>query len=98
MDAGARHHLRWGDPARLAAYGWKQPRERERGRSDEAPGVSVVDKGVSSDATVRIVHLAKVTWLSRVSETSTDARAVLAERDETWQPRKMARCMGPARS
>jgi transposase len=47
--------------------------------------VSVADKGVSSEATMRTVNLAKVTWISRMSETSTDAKAVLAESDETWQ-------------
>src|SRR5260221_8730339 len=53
--------------------------------TDEAPGVYVADNGVYSEANMRILNQAKVKWISRVSETSSHAKAALAESYETWQ-------------
>jgi len=53
--------------------------------TDEAPSVYVADNGVYSEANMRILNQAKVKWISRVSETSTHANAVIAESYETWQ-------------
>lgn len=53
--------------------------------TDEAPGVYVVDNGGYSEANMRALNQAKVKWISRVSETSTDAKAALAHGYETWQ-------------
>lgn len=53
--------------------------------TDEAPGVYVADNGVYSEANMRALNQAKVKWISRVSETSTDAKAALAQSDEIWQ-------------
>jgi transposase len=52
--------------------------------SDEAASVYVADNGVYSEANMRYLNQAKVKWISRVSETSTDAKAALAETYETW--------------
>jgi transposase len=52
--------------------------------TDEAPRVSVAEHGVSSDATMRPVNQAKITWISRVSDTSTQAKHARAESRETW--------------
>lgn len=53
--------------------------------TNEAPGVYVADNGVSSETNMRALNQAKVKWISRVSETSTDARAALAQSYEIWQ-------------
>lgn len=66
----------------LAAIQSIQEQLRE---SDEIPSVYVADNGVYSEANMRVLNQAKVKWISRVSETSTDAKEVLAQRYETWQ-------------
>jgi len=53
--------------------------------TDEAPGVYVADNGVSSEATMRQLNQARIKWISRVSETSTQAKQSLAASSETWQ-------------
>jgi transposase len=53
--------------------------------TDEEPSVCVADNGVSSEATMHVFHQAHVKWVSGVSETSTEAKRVLAQSDETWQ-------------
>jgi transposase len=53
--------------------------------TDEAPSVYVADNGVYSEANMRILNQANVKWISRVSETSTGAKEVLAQSYETWQ-------------
>jgi transposase len=65
----------------LAAIQAIQEQLRE---SSEAESVYVADNGVYSEANMRILNQAKVKWISRVSETSTDAKAALAESYETW--------------
>jgi transposase len=52
---------------------------------DEAPRVSVADNGISSDANMRPLNQAKLQWISRVSETSTQAKQALAASSKTWQ-------------
>jgi transposase len=65
----------------VAAIQAIQGQRRER---SEAERVSVADHGVYREAKRRIGKQEKVTWISRVSETSTHAKAALAESDETW--------------
>ncbi len=45
----------------------------------------MADNGVYSEANMRTLNQAKMKWISRVSETSTQATAALAQSDETWQ-------------
>jgi len=66
----------------LAAIQSIQEQLRE---SDETPSVYVADNGVYSEANMRVLNQAKVKWISRVSETSTDAKKMLAQRYGTWQ-------------
>jgi transposase len=66
----------------LAAIQAIQEQLRE---SAEAASVYVADNGVYSEANMRILNQAKVKWISRVSETSAHAKAVLAETYKTWQ-------------
>jgi transposase len=53
--------------------------------SDEASHVPVADNGVSSDAAMRTVNEATIPSISRVSETSTQAKAERAAESETQQ-------------
>jgi transposase len=52
--------------------------------TDEAPSVYVADNGVYSEANMRQLNHGKVKWISRVSETSTEAKTALAQSYETW--------------
>lgn len=52
--------------------------------TDEATGVYVADNGVYSEATMRWMKQEKIKWISRVSETSTQAKQKLAKIPETW--------------
>ncbi|HEY1352417.1 MAG TPA: IS1634 family transposase [Ktedonobacteraceae bacterium] len=52
--------------------------------TDEAPGVSVADNRVYSEAHMRQLNQTKITWIRRVSETSTPAKQALAASSETW--------------
>jgi len=52
--------------------------------TDEAPRVSVAENGVDSEAHMRQVNQAKITWIRRVSDTSTQAKHAFAESSETW--------------
>src|SRR5258708_24331186 len=56
--------------------------------TDEAASVYVADNGVYSEANMRILNQAKVKWISRVSETSTNAKTALAQSYETWHTSK----------
>jgi transposase len=62
---------------------------REAG--EEAPGLYVVDSGGYSEANMRAFNAAGVRWLSRVPETSTEAKAAVAAAaaapDAAWQAR-----------
>jgi len=51
----------------------------------EEASVYVADNGVYSESNMRQFNQAGVKWVSRVSETSTEAKTVLHEGSETWQ-------------
>ena len=53
--------------------------------SDERPSVYVADNGVYSEANMRYFNQAKISWISRVSETSTEAKNAIPPSSETWQ-------------
>jgi transposase len=53
--------------------------------SSETPSVYVADNGVYSEANMHYLNQAKVPWISRVSETSTEARNAIPASSETWQ-------------
>jgi transposase len=49
------------------------------------PGISVADSGIYSESNMRQLNEAGVKWVSRVPETSKEAKAVLQEGSEQWQ-------------
>ena len=49
------------------------------------PSVYVADNGIYSEANMRQLNAAGITWISRVSETSTEAKTVLQEGSQDWQ-------------
>jgi transposase len=49
------------------------------------PSVYVADNGIYSESNMRQLNAAGVTWVSRVSETSTEAKTVLQEGSQDWQ-------------
>jgi transposase len=51
----------------------------------EEASVFVADNGVYSEPNIRSLNQAGVKWISRVSETSTEAKTVLREGSEQWQ-------------
>src|SRR2546427_9994279 len=53
--------------------------------TDGEASVYVADNGVYSEGNMRQLNQANVKWISRVSETLTEARALLAEGNEHWQ-------------
>jgi transposase len=53
--------------------------------TDEEASVYVADNGVYSEANMRQLNQAGVKWISRVSETLTEAKTLLEEGSETWQ-------------
>jgi transposase len=66
----------------LAAITTIQAQLRE---ANAEPGVYVADSGVYSEANMRYLNEAGVKWVSRVPETSQEAKAVLQEGSEQWQ-------------
>jgi transposase len=52
--------------------------------ADAEPSVSVADTGIYSEANMRQLNAAGITWVRRVSETSTEAKAVLQEGSQDW--------------
>ena len=52
---------------------------------DEEASVYVADNGVYSEANMRQLNQAGVKWISRVSETLTEAKTLLQEGNPTWQ-------------
>ncbi len=66
----------------LAAISTIQAQLRE---ANAAPGVYVADSGVYSEGNMRYLNEAGVKWVSRVPETSQEAKAVLQEGSEQWQ-------------
>src|SRR5262245_19273347 len=53
--------------------------------SGETAGVYVADSGLYSEANMRALGEAGVTWISRVPETSRQAQAVVCEEPAAWQ-------------
>lgn len=53
--------------------------------TDEAPSVYVADNGIYSETNMRQLNQAKIKWISRVSETSTQAKERLARSSQSWQ-------------
>ncbi len=66
----------------LAAITAIQTQLRE---TDGEASVYVADNGVYSEGNMRQLNQANVKWISRVSETLTEARVLLAEGNEYWQ-------------
>jgi transposase len=66
----------------LAAISAIQMQLRE---TDGETSVYVADNGVYSEANMRQLNLAAVKWISRVSETLAEAKALLEEGSESWQ-------------
>src|SRR6266705_35377 len=66
----------------LATMTALQTHLREAG---EEASVYVADNGVYSEANMRQLNQAGVKWISRVSETMTEAKALLEEGSESWQ-------------
>jgi transposase len=52
---------------------------------DAEPSVYVADNGIYSESNMRQLNAAGVKWVSRVSETSTEAKTVLQEGSQDWQ-------------
>jgi transposase len=66
----------------LAAMSTIQAQLRE---ANAEPGIYVADSGVYSEANMRYLHEAGVKWVSRVPETSQEAKAVVQEGSDQWQ-------------
>lgn len=49
------------------------------------PSVYVADNGIYSEPNMRLLNAAEITWISRVSETSTEAKTVLQAGSQDWQ-------------
>jgi len=54
----------------------------------EEPSVYVADNGIYSEANMQKLNAAGITWISRVSETSTEAKMVLQAGSQDWQQSK----------
>jgi len=54
-------------------------------RADGEPSVYVADNGIYSEANIRQLNEAGVKWVSRVSETLTEAQTILREGSGEWQ-------------
>src|SRR5437667_8117464 len=52
---------------------------------DAEPSVYVADNGIYSESNMRQLNAAGVKWISRVSETSTEAKTVLQAGSQDWQ-------------
>jgi transposase len=59
--------------------------QKQLREADAEPGVYVADNGIYSEQNMRQLNAAGITWISRVSETSTEAKAVLQEGSQDWQ-------------
>jgi hypothetical protein len=52
--------------------------------TDDTPSVDTADTDVYREATLQGVTQTNRMWISRVPETSTEAKAACAQRDDTW--------------
>src|SRR5947199_489672 len=59
---------------------------REQVPEEQEQRIAVFDSGGYSEANMKSYNDAKLWWISRVPETSSAAKTVLAEVDERWQP------------
>jgi transposase len=59
--------------------------QKQLREADGGPSVYVADNGIYSEANMRQLNAAGVKWISRVSETSTEAKMVLQEGSQDWQ-------------
>jgi transposase len=59
--------------------------QKQLREADAEPSVNVADNGIYSEANMRQLNAAGVKWVSRVSETSTEAKTVLQEGSQDWQ-------------
>ena len=59
--------------------------QKQLREANAEPGIYVADSGVYSESNMRQLNEAGVTWVSRVPETSKEAKAVLQEGSEQWQ-------------
>jgi transposase len=69
----------------LAAVMAIQKQLREADGIDGEASVYVADNGIYSESNMRQLNQARVKWISRVSETMTEAKMLLQEGSETWQ-------------
>ncbi len=53
--------------------------------AEEEASVYVADNGVYSESNMQMLNQASVKWVSRVSETMTEAKALIQEGSESWQ-------------
>jgi transposase len=59
--------------------------QTQLGETDGEASVYVADNGAYSEANIRQLNQANVKWISRVSETMTEAKVLLKEGSQTWQ-------------
>jgi len=59
--------------------------QKQLREADAEPGVYVADNGIYSESNMRQLNAAGIKWISRVSETSTEAKTVLQEGNQDWQ-------------
>jgi len=59
--------------------------QKQLREANAEPSVYVADNGIYSEANMRQLNAAGVKWVSRVSETSTEAKTVLQEGSQDWQ-------------
>jgi transposase len=59
--------------------------QKQLQEGDAEPSVYVADNGIYSESNMRQLNAAGVKWVSRVSETSTEAKTVLQEGSQDWQ-------------
>jgi transposase len=59
--------------------------QKQLQEANAEPSVYVADNGIYSEANMRQLNAAGVKWVSRVSETSSEAKTVLQEGSQDWQ-------------
>src|SRR5713101_7395217 len=59
--------------------------QKQLREANAEPSVYVADNGIYSESNMRQLNAAGVKWVSRVSETSTEAKTVLQEGSQDWQ-------------
>jgi transposase len=59
--------------------------QKQLREADAEPSVYVADNGIYSEQNMRQLNAAGIKWISRVSETSTEAKTVLQAGSQDWQ-------------